>query len=949
MLPNQGPEKSNLIESLQDFNEDGWNNEEIFQHCRYQKYCSFFATLISIVLIILPFIFYESYPIDSALVFGVLGIMSFLISFFSYIWAVYFMRNIQNPNKNEISKLGSALFFFTTFILIAFVLMFMIASINITVYHNELLAIGSLSLSSFDSDVNSYGFIMICVFLLLSLFLGYISFSLYICSVNETFNRMLLNVYLIIFLFFNLALIYLSTQISDLLETRALQRYCDPWYATLGLIMGIIGAILSFACIFINVRRWRIGYLVVGSTLLIFIAIGLVFGGMVHRKADSIQEGYETNCLNDMKSINSADLENAGCPSKYLKNTVYYNNNSIVVYLLECENSEKTLVWENEQSKGVLEKVNALACLNINCCNVMGNIYSLWFYGLAYTLISMSVFSFCCVCCLYSLSIKASLGRNILIKSDYLFWALMLLMVLSLVLMTQFYKADSLQEEEYIVTSQVLSKYDLQFQVNSNTKIYSSNGQTCEFFYNLVENKTDYSKMIDFNESCIGPYCGNSAVLRLALTGNGNFTVANDYNTEDLKFFDKNYGKEFFPNETSTDFDYMIFEGYSENIDDFLKNTLKFCVNNYLIPAEFSYVKYSYIPQSYNTSNFTNQATVALQETTKIAKTVNSHKNNQKKHEELSTYYQLAYNAESILDSYAFGNLKVYVYDSSTTNTLSQVELILVKATENTTCQSSIPTPFQRGVSDNNGFYSFYNVLVRDYYIYAIAENYKCNCKKISNISVFDNSNVHLVLIPDFLDFPMKVFLFWNNPSVWLSLQSTFNYNEKEMCVAGYYQTQCGNMISSQTSQSVGIGEINYQEIDIKLVGNYTYLFYVQKLQSGDALTCFELEQMGNFTNSTNLTVDNSDFNQADPYIQIYTQELKYPVKTLNAPIISESDKIEPDLIWLGFCFNGTVGEVSNQEIQKIWTKVDANATFYNRLYSYKNMLPDAGICKGVY
>jgi len=927
MLPGPAPENSNLMESRKEIQEDGWSQDECLQYCKYQKYISFISMFMILPLVIIPFLINSTYQIDIAIIFGVLGILALLTAFFSYVWAVYYLKSQE---KNDFSRLGSLLFVFVTSILIFYILAFIVSNLSIDIYRNEMIAQKSSSLSNFNTDLIALSWVILVFFVLLLISFGYIAFSLYICSVNETFNRVLLNVYLVFFLFFNLTLIYLSTQVAKLMETRALQHYTEPWYNSASLVVGILGTILSFICLFVNLRKYRITYFVIGSIFLIFIVISLLFAGLTHRKADSLQQNFQDNCLEDMRYIDSVDLQAEGCPFKYLMKTV----NETMVYDLDCNISQRSLVWENDQSKEIIDQVDALACLNMDCCNLLGNVYSVWFYGLAYCFLTIGVVAFCCVCCLFYLSIKASLGKNSMVHLDYFFWILMLLMLLALALMTQFYDVENLGQEQYLVTSHATSTYDLPFQQNLQAKVYNENGQTCDNFYNFIENKTDYNEMVAINLTCQNSSC---PILRLALEGNGNFSLGNGSNSDQLKFFNKSHKNDFFPNDSSTDYDFILFEGLSSNINTFLQYDLMFCLNDYAISPQFSYIKYVYYPNINSTGISTIQKTLTSTRThKKSAKTRKSHK-------DLSTLYQLSSQAELILNNYTFGNPKITVSDSDSAQPISQVDLILSKSTENDTCQTEPATPFRRGVSDDNGELNLYNLEVKDYFLYAKAENYKRNCQKISNMTVFDNGNIYLVLVPEFQDQALRVFLFWHNPLVELSLQTSFNYNDEELCVAGYFQTQCGNMISQDQKN---IGTLNYQAVDITSIGNYTYLIYAQKLPNEDNLIYYELEQMGNLTNSS---VNNQDFTDAGPFIQVYAKEMEYPVEILMAPALQTGDMNEPDLIWLAFCVNGTVGEVSQRDIQHFWTKVEANGTYYNRLNGYRNMLPDSSICKGVY
>ena len=924
------PEQSNLVDSRKEIQEDGWTQEECLLHCSVLKCVSILSAFLSLPLIIVPFMIYNTYQIDIAVIFGVLGILSLLTAIFSFAWGAYYKKSQE---KSELSKVGGVLFVFVTAILVFYFLSFIVANLSLDIYTNEMLAKKS-DLTTFNADMVMTTWVLLGFFVLLLIFFGYMAFSLYICCVNETFNRVLLNVYLVLFLFFNLSLIYLSTQMSKLMETRSLQKYVEPWYTTSSLIIGIIGTILSFVCLFINLRRYRVVYFVIGSTLLLFIVISLLFAGLTHRRAESLQQSYQDNCLTDMKSADQSDLIAQGCPAKYLTKTV----NGTLLYDLNCNVSQRALIWETDQTKNISDKIDALACLNTNCCNLLGNIYSLWFYGLAYCYLTMGVIGFICVSCLFYLSIKVSLGKNTQVHWDYFFWFVMLLMVIALALMTQFYDAENLGAEQYIVTSVATSKYDLQFQANLQAKVYNSKGQTCDLFYNLIENKTEYGDLLSVN--CSDASCRNkTAMVRLALEGNGNFTVGNGANSEQIKFFNSSYRDIFFPNNSNTSYDFLLFEGTGSNVDAFLQKDLSFCLNDYNVSVEFYYVKYVYYPGEVDTTTLTVQTMI------KSAKTHKKEKKTQKTHKDTTaTYFLLSSYAESLLNNYTFGNPKVTVVDSDSNQPLSNVELTFYRSTENSSCQNNPGTAFRRGNTDSNGEATFYNLEAKDFIVFAKATNYKGNCQKVTNTSIFESANIYLVLIPEFSDQSLRIFLFWSNPLLSLSLQSSFNYNDEELCVAGYFQEQCGNMVNGERKT---VGTLSFQSIDITQIGEYTYLIYTQKLQTDENLVYYELEQIGNQT--SNSTINNQDFIESEPFIQIYSKGMEYPVETLIPPQLGSGDLTEPDLIWLGFCVNGTVGEVGKRNIQQFWTKVEANATYYNRLVGYRNMLPDASICEGIY
>ena len=141
MLPGPAPENSNLMESRKEIQEDGWSQDECLQYCKYQKYISFISMFMILPLVIIPFLINSTYQIDIAIIFGVLGILALLTAFFSYVWAVYYLKSQE---KNDFSRLGSLLFVFVTSILIFYILAFIVSNLSIDIYRNEMIVVHHL-------------------------------------------------------------------------------------------------------------------------------------------------------------------------------------------------------------------------------------------------------------------------------------------------------------------------------------------------------------------------------------------------------------------------------------------------------------------------------------------------------------------------------------------------------------------------------------------------------------------------------------------------------------------------------------------------------------------------------------------------------------------------------------------------------------------------------------
>lgn len=485
----------------------------------------------------------------------------------------------------------------------------------------------------------------------------------------------------------------------------------------------------------------------------------------------------------------------------------------------------------------------------------------------------------------------------------------MIIFVLICIILVNVQDNKNLTEQKLVIAVQD----DLTFSENFAPTIYNKWGKLCKNFKEIVTEK-EYTDLISITK--------DQNVLRLALLGkNGEFKYMATYNSPNVKIFPNSYKTKFF-SEAKEEDGFLLLEGDVTSISLFLKSEVHFCS---IGPTfELYYVK--------------NDATVA----SRILLSRNPFKKTNKHRAAVTPILykdtSLSIKAEDILNGYSWNNINVHVFDSDSNNKLGNIELSL-HTEELPECNYKTKDGIFVGQTDPQGDCPFNNLLVKKYILFAHKKGYKSSCDTIEFVNN-DELEHNVILVPEFTE-PLKLVLTWNNPTIDLQLQSVFNYNSNVMCESSYFQKQCGAMQSSKT-QSID-NTLAYQILTLTKIGNYNYLYYVQRLPKSTDLAAFELAQQG----LAYANVDNSDMSSITASIKLYVKELGYSVGEFKLPQILNQDLNEVNLIWLGFCINGKIGDVSQKEIGKIWSRTDsAVKQFWNRPIGEGYNLPDSSICE---
>jgi len=144
------------------------------------------------------------------------------------------------------------------------------------------------------------------------------------------------------------------------------------------------------------------------------------------------------------------------------------------------------------------------------------------------------------------------------------------------------------------------------------------------------------------------------------------------------------------------------------------------------------------------------------------------------------------------------------------------------------------------------------------------------------------------------------------------------------------------------------------QVITLDKLGEYQYLFYVQKWpKNPQTLRLFLYIENGipipqNFQSSIN----NSNFLTSDLRVKMYVAERDFPVDVFVPPSYGVNQIAEADLIWLTLCIDGTIGDVSYSPVAHYWDRVngsDTNLNYWEVAANSTSIFPTNQVCQMYY
>jgi len=162
--------------------------------------------------------------------------------------------------------------------------------------------------------------------------------------------------------------------------------------------LGIASAVVGALGFFITLRGWRIGYLVLTFLVLFTLILLGNFTGYAFNHNKMIYNHYKgtediNDCVNRMALVDWRDLDNQGCPQKYLPSdkcsaslrSTQWENETEPAYPTSDDETSKLLILNANQDQFMNDIMNAATggCLNTGCCGLQGRLYGADFLNMA--------------------------------------------------------------------------------------------------------------------------------------------------------------------------------------------------------------------------------------------------------------------------------------------------------------------------------------------------------------------------------------------------------------------------------------------------------------------------------------------------------------------------------------------------------------------------------------
>ena len=209
-------------------------------------------------------------------------------------------------------------------------------------------------------------------------------------------------VYDLLYIIAGLVSLWCFRYAKEYLYIRSLHQYTTNWNFNGGNSICIVSLILGVCIFFIHYKKWRVAYFIFGSITLIYLIFVVGISGRLIRNGHEIKNNSVSNCDVELRAIKESYVKQHGCPNKYLTTKI----RGVQTYSLNCKTKDITTVWENDLGKKNSEKRNSLSCLNMKCCNLLANLYAVWFYRCGFSLFGLGLVGFFLVVFAYFFSRK---------------------------------------------------------------------------------------------------------------------------------------------------------------------------------------------------------------------------------------------------------------------------------------------------------------------------------------------------------------------------------------------------------------------------------------------------------------------------------------------------------------------------------------------------------------
>ena len=873
-------------------NQEDYLAKEKLTILTYNILLSFLSILFFIAEIISSFLLDSLYSTSIPLFLGLLSIFGLVNAFFMLIWSIYQRRKLSISDEKWGENTDSV---FARIVLISSIFLFfglITLSVDLHLWTSrgfDLFVAEHVSDEVEDfvsqwSILSNFTDVFSCVNLLILIYMIYASFVC--CGSPNTIRILLYEAGFLQILFGFLVLNYVKLIFQYDENSKIAQFLSLSLYGILSffIIIVMLGSIVIYV---INYKRSRSGYLMCGALLIILTVIIIGLGGSIYRESLVIHNAFRDDCKIYLSDLQYDDISAYGCIPKYSEYGIEYMN---------CTDADQVLVWEDVINGEENVFKNSIGCLNMNCCNVVGDIYELNLLKLESFNIAFLTMTFLSISACFFLTNKYSGERTLKKILEYLYMVFLFILVIIGIISLFLFQADIPHEKEMI------SVNSLEFVQSSVKENYTLNSQFIATGCSLI---TDYDPV--YNLSDFYSNDSNSGVRTIILTTNADIWYDNKQNFSDIQVFDKDMASVLFPGLSFSEKDILIFQGKTEKMEKFVNESLYLCPYSILTPMYLEYFIAAVNLSSNTADNSTLQWASGtnfesfLQTTTTI-----SHLNLVNTTEDLSLVSNLT-DLQTRLNAIKFGDITIGSYSISSETVIANISLKIYSGTF-TSCSSSAESALLEVFTNDSGLITVYNLPYGEYTIIGSNSLTKSNCLFID---IQARSVEKVMFFNDLLEInEISVVLEWKD-SIDLNLFGALEFSN-ETCIVSYFNEEC----TSLSFKSLNIGQYNAQMVKITVLGAYNYLFFVKR-----ELSWVEYQQT--LQNQTDL---NSDFLNAEFELKAYVHEIQFPVADLtyegsntNSTLVNATS-----VAFLAFCVDGANSDVLNAK-NSFWS---GNETF---------------------
>jgi len=864
---------------------------------------SFLSMLFLVAEIICSFLMNNLYPVSIPLFLGLLSIFGFLSSFFILIWSIWQRRKLSGSQEKwgENTDSGfarfllvSSVFVFFGILALTFVLhLWSARGLDLFVaaypYEDQQEYITQWSILSYLTTGLSFINMMVLI---------YIIYTCFICCGSPNTIRIVLyfsGLFQIIFGFMVLDYVKLIFQYGD--DSNISQFLDLSLYGILAFFVAL-SILAIIALYYFNYHRERSEYLTLGTLLVIVLLVLLGIGGTIYRESLTIHDAFTQDCKVYLSDLSYDDISDYGCTPKYLEYGSEY---------LNCSDAEQVLVWESEIDGAKNSMKNSVGCLNMNCCNIIGDIYEINLLKLESCNILLICAIFLSISSSFFLTNKYSGERTLKRALEYVFIiSLVLLFVLGFASLFLF--QAQLPEERAIISvdSSKFTKSSPKVNYTMNIQFISSSSCSLIKNYEPSYNLSDIYGALNLTET---------GVRTIIIVSNADLWYDNNYSFVDIQMFDKEMASLLFPDVDFTQMDLLVFQGNASKMQKFVNEQIYLCPVSVVSPLYIEYftttVNLTNNTADNSTLNWTYgtnfESLLQIDSTEQVHKSSNL--NNETEY--LNNITNLT-DLQNNLNSLNFGDLTIMTYSISSETFLSNVSLQIYSGSL-TSCSETTNVPLLQFSSNESGSFIAYNLPYGKYTIFGSTNSSKSNCLQVN---MNQRSLVQSLFIVESLDVnEIAVLMEWTN-SLDLNLFGSFQLSTSENCIVSYFNEECTGL----SFKLLNLSETKAQLVTITSLGEYSYLFFVKR-----ELSWSEYQQK--LANQSEL---NDDFLNSQFTLKAYVNELQFPAAmisytgSINATLSNATLENATHLAYLGYCVEGEKSDLLNYK-NEFWV---GNETF---------------------